>query len=370
MQDTNKIVGPKQLINLWNYSISAGSTGILGMNSACIYQEAGRIAMERLKEEGISLIKETPLETINSIYEYFIAHGYFEDALARQLQETDTYEFYEKESGERGSPYCLCYNIFRYALSSGFGLEIRLLGSRENKETKENNLQVSFVPLAPETLKAADMMGELRKGQVDLNHVVDALVRINSELVESINEKENSEERLSEPEKRYRALTDTAADAIICLKSPDTIYLWNKKAEDMFGYSADEAINKPLHQLIVPQIYREKAYEGFSEFYRTGRGTVIGKTIELTALRKDGSVLPVELSVSASNIRGKWHATGIIRDISMRKKLENELVGKLDEIERFNKLMVGREIKMGEMKQEINVLKQRLKELEDKAGRA
>ena len=235
---------------------------------------------------------------------------------------------------------------------------------------QDNDRMEKLKPMVDETSKATDLMEELRKGQVDLSHVVDALERINSELVARIKEQENSEERLRESEMKYHALTDTAADAIICLKSPDTIYLWNKKAEDMFGYSADEAISKPLHELIVPEIYREKAYAGLREFYQTGRGAVVGKTLELTALRKDGTEFPIELSVSAMNIRGEWHATGIIRDISERKRLENELRDKLDEIERFNKLMVGREIKMGEMKQEMQALKERITELEGRGGTA
>lgn len=235
---------------------------------------------------------------------------------------------------------------------------------------QDNDMMESPKPPVDETLKAADLMEELRKGQVDLSHVVTVLERINSELVARIKEQENSEERLRESEMQYQILTDTAADAIIYLKSPDTIYLWNKKAEEMFGYSADEAMRKPLHRLIVPEIYRENAYAGLKEFYQNGRGAVVGKTLELTALRKDGAEFPIELSVSAMNIRGEWHATGIIRDISERKRLENELMNKLDEIERFNKLMVGREIKMGEMKQEMQVLKERLRELERRVGKA
>ena len=192
-------------------------------------------------------------------------------------------------------------------------------------------------------MKDTDITEDLRKGK------------------ERLSETENA---LRESMERCQTLTDTAADAIICLKPPDTIYLWNKKAEDMFGYSAEEAFGRSLHQLIVPQVYRDKAAGGLKEFYQTGKGTVVGKTLELTALRKDGAEFPVELSVSVMNIRGEWHATGIIRDITERKRLENELKDKLDEIERLNKLMIGREIRMGEMKEEVRALKQRIRELE------
>lgn len=188
-------------------------------------------------------------------------------------------------------------------------------------------------------------------------------------LFRDITERRNADTVLRETIEHYNALTELAADAIICLKHPDNVYMWNRKAEEMFGYSAEEALCKPLHQLIVPEIYREKAYAGLREFYQTGRGAVVGKTLELNALRRDGTEFPVELSVSAIKIRGEWHATAIIRDISERKRLENELMNKLDEIERFNKLMVGREVKMGEMKQEMLALKEEIAELRGRGGK-
>ena len=130
---------------------------------------------------------------------------------------------------------------------------------------------------------------------------------------------------LKESEERLRILTETAGDAIICMRAPDTIYMWNKKAEEMFGYTAEEAIGRELHKLIVPDVYREKAHKGMQEFFKTGRGAVLGKTVEVKAMRRDGTEFPVELSISAMNIKGEWHATGIIRDISERKKAEEAL---------------------------------------------
>ena len=130
---------------------------------------------------------------------------------------------------------------------------------------------------------------------------------------------------LMESEERLRTLTETAGDAIICMSAPDTIYMWNKKAEEMFGYTAEEAIGRELHKLIVPDVYREKAHKGMEGFLKTGSGAVLGKTVEVKAMRRDGTEFPVELSVSAMNIKGEWHATGIIRDITERKKAEEAL---------------------------------------------
>ena len=189
---------------------------------------------------------------------------------------------------------------------------------------------------------------------------------INRELHEAENRqaKKKAEDKFRESEERFRSVAETANDAIIAIKAPDTIYFWNRKAEEMFGYSSTEAIAMKLHKLIVPEKFREKAYEGMQRFFQTGTGPAIGKSLEFTALRKDGSEFPVELSISAMNIRGEWHATGIIRDISERKRLENELKEKLDIVERMNKLMVGRELKMEELRKEIQGLKLKIQELE------
>lgn len=173
-----------------------------------------------------------------------------------------------------------------------------------------------------------------------------------------------AEEALKENEEKYRNLTETAIDAIIGLKAPDAITLWNGGAEKIFGYSKEEAIGGNLHDMIVAGNCREKAYAGMRKFFETGEGPLVGKTIEVTALRKDGTEFPVELSISAVRTQGQWYATGIIRDISDRKKLEAELREKLDVVERMNKLMVGRELRMEELKQENRRLKARLEELE------
>lgn len=119
---------------------------------------------------------------------------------------------------------------------------------------------------------------------------------------------------------RYTTVTESANDAIICLHPDGSIELWNKMAQQMFGYSVEEAIGKPLHQLIVPERYRSQADEGIRQFGLTGTGPVVGKTLEMTALRRDGTEFPIEISTSAMNIGGEWHATGIIRDITERKR--------------------------------------------------
>jgi len=142
---------------------------------------------------------------------------------------------------------------------------------------------------------------------------------------EDLTERKRMGDALKEAADRNQAIMETANDAIICMKPDGLIHLWNHKAEELFGYTAKEAVGQELHQLIVPERYREKALEGLRQFVQTGAGYVVGKTLELTAWRKDRIEFPIELSISPMNIRGEWHATGIIRDITERKQAEDAL---------------------------------------------
>lgn len=131
-----------------------------------------------------------------------------------------------------------------------------------------------------------------------------------------------TEEILKESEKHFRTIAEAASDAIICLKENGNIYLWNKKAEEMFGYSTEEALGKDMHDLIVPERYRERAHEGMKMFFQNGKGALVGNTVEMSAMRRDGTEFPVEISISSMWIQNEWKAAGIIRDISVRKNDE------------------------------------------------
>jgi diguanylate cyclase (GGDEF)-like protein/PAS domain S-box-containing protein len=99
----------------------------------------------------------------------------------------------------------------------------------------------------------------------------------------------------------------------------------NPAAEQLFGYSQEEALGKNLHRLVIPDEHLFERYcQGFKHFQLTGKGNLVGETIELKAKHKDGRKLDVEVSLSALWFRNEWHAVGIVRDISERKRLEEE----------------------------------------------
>jgi len=131
--------------------------------------------------------------------------------------------------------------------------------------------------------------------------------------------------RHRQSQEQLRSITTTARDAILMLDDAGKIAFFNPAAETIFGYSANEALGQDLHTLLAPQRFGEEAQRGLSQFYQTGTGPVIGKTIELIARRRTGEEFPIELSLSAMEQAGRWQAVGIVRDITQRKQAEDAL---------------------------------------------
>jgi two-component system sensor histidine kinase/response regulator len=140
-----------------------------------------------------------------------------------------------------------------------------------------------------------------------------------------VTERRLTEEAIRESEERFRKLAGSAQDAIILMNEAGNVFYWNKAAETMSGYSAVEADGKSVHTLLMPERYRESFQAGFDEFRRTGQGDAIGNRLELFAVRKNGEEFPIELSISAVRYKNAWHAVGIVRDITERKRAEKEM---------------------------------------------
>lgn len=145
-------------------------------------------------------------------------------------------------------------------------------------------------------------------------------------ILEDITERRQAEQALKESEELLRRMTDSARDAIITVAGEQgMVTVWNPAAETIFGYSKDEMLGQAVHEFIVPPVSREKVSRDLVHFAKTGEGEAVGKTLELVALHRNGTEFPVELSLSATPLHGKWYATGIARDISERKQSELSL---------------------------------------------
>lgn len=179
-------------------------------------------------------------------------------------------------------------------------------------------------------------------------------------IIRDITERRRAEEVLKQSEEKVRCITDSARDAIVMMDPEGKINFWNPAAERVLLYTSGEAVGKNLHRFLSPARFQEAHSAAFPEFQRTGHGAAVGKTVELAAVRKDGVEIAVELSLSAIRREDGWHAVGIIRDITARKELGEELKKNLADLQQFRKVAIDRENRMIELKQEVNGLSKKL----------
>lgn len=126
-------------------------------------------------------------------------------------------------------------------------------------------------------------------------------------------------------EERLRVIGAAAQDAIIMMDHKGSIAFWNEAAQRIFGYSGDEARGRKLHELIVPEPYRADFEKRLDVAGGASAGNVIGKTLELAGMRKDGTQIVTEHSISGVSIGQKWHTICIVRDVTERKQFEERI---------------------------------------------
>ena len=132
--------------------------------------------------------------------------------------------------------------------------------------------------------------------------------------------KARSMEAIEESERRFRAIVQSANDAIITADSAGNIMKWNPSAERIFGYSKGEIIGQPLTGL-MPERFRERYREGWARVASGGELRLIGKTVEFAGLRKDGGEFPLELSLAQWQTGAERFFSATIRDITERKRM-------------------------------------------------
>lgn len=133
------------------------------------------------------------------------------------------------------------------------------------------------------------------------------------------------EHELRETAGRLRGVVDTAVDGIITIDERGIVETMNPAAERIFDYEAREVIGKNI-SMLMPEPYRSE-HDGYLErYHRTGERRIIGIGREVRGRRKDGSEFPMDLAVSSTNLGERRIFTGLVRDITARKKLEQEIL--------------------------------------------
>jgi len=155
----------------------------------------------------------------------------------------------------------------------------------------------------PETYAFTEVLGQLVGEFIDVLHAEEAV-------------------RVSEA--RKRAVLDSALDAVITMDHEGCVVEFNRAAERLFGHPEDTAVGQEMASLVIPPTLRERHREGLRRYLETGESTIIGQRVELTGMRAGGEEFPAELAVNLIAESDPPMFTGTIRDITERRRAEQE----------------------------------------------
>jgi PAS domain S-box-containing protein len=188
-----------------------------------------------------------------------------------------------------------------------------------------------------------------RWGAVQKFPIVDGDGRIyaTAHITTDVTARKRAEEHLRLAEDRTRLILDSSLDAVITIDARDTITGWSKSAEDIFGWSCEEAVGKRIVDTIIPMQYRDAHLRGCEHFLATGEGPILNRRVEITALHRAGHEFPVELTVTAIRLES-WHFTAFVRDLTDKRRVEEALREAREELTRVTRLTA-----MGELSASI-----------------
>jgi PAS domain S-box-containing protein len=145
---------------------------------------------------------------------------------------------------------------------------------------------------------------------------------------------------LAQSKQKLQGIVDTALDAVVRVDAEGTIVGWNSQAQTVFGWSAQEALGRALHETIIPVQHRNAHLHGMARFMATGVSTVIDQRIEISALHHSGHEFPIELAITRVMLEdsSKFEFCSFIRDITQRKQAEEDIRASLEQQKELNQL--------------------------------
>ena len=199
---------------------------------------------------------------------------------------------------------------------------------RKNREDVINNNKTKSVDVAFLTSKNELVIGE---GQIGCSYKNGA-PQYTRCVFKNLSENQRTERMVRESEKRLKAFLTRGPDAVIIINELQEIVEWNPKAEAIFGFSFKEIKGKTLTETIIPPQYREAHLRGMQHFLKTDEGAILNKTVETTALHKNGKEFFINLSISNVKVDEGWLFIAFLSDISQRKETEEALIKKEAEL--------------------------------------
>lgn len=189
---------------------------------------------------------------------------------------------------------------------------------KERKKGKSNDYIVEHVHKSGEKWMGRIIASPYRDSKGNIIGTMGAVTDITAQQIAEI--------KVRQSELMLRKIIDASLDAIINIDSEGRVIAWSNQATKIFGYTREETIGKKMGDLIVPPQHRDGHENGMKHFLKTGEGPVLNKRIEITGYDKNHREFPIELSVCPIKMDGTYFFSGFIRDITERKKSEQELI--------------------------------------------
>jgi len=186
-------------------------------------------------------------------------------------------------------------------LLAAFGVMVAVMGFRNSRWIGENV--------------------KLRLDQAELN---EHLHRATTDLRRQADEGARTAAQLKDSNERLRGIAESAQDAMMISNGKGAITYWNPAAERIFGHVAGEVLGQDIRRLLAEEEARAQ-FTAFLRSSRSGLNDLQGRVLTLHALRKDGSHFPMDVSVSPMQIAGDWHVLAIGRDVSERRRAEQDI---------------------------------------------
>jgi PAS domain S-box-containing protein len=151
--------------------------------------------------------------------------------------------------------------------------------------------------------------------------------RLTSVLVSllDVTERKRAEDALQVSQAQKSAVIELALDGVIVIDERGCIVEFNPAAERMFGIRRSDALGREMAELVMPARFRDQHRSGMKRYLASGQHAILGKRLEMSALRADGSEFPIELAINATDVNGRPIFTGFLRDVTAEREAEAQL---------------------------------------------
>lgn len=222
--------------------------------------------------------------------------------------------------------------------------EIGQMADSFNKMT--DDLEQNIIHLRKAEAALISKEKYIEENQARVNEIVDAVLRFTSidfskkipvsdkgdeldAIAVGLNtlseELESHIQQIKEGEEQIQTIFQNAPDGVVVIDEHGVIVRWNPRAEVFFGWKSNEVLGKHLHEVVIPERFREAHLNGLKHFLQTGAGPVLNRPLELPALRKDQTEFDAGISISPTTLKGKYFFIGFVSDITQRKKAEMQI---------------------------------------------